>query len=127
MKKPVGPSMFHVGLCLCVYPSEYSETNYSWSVPKWPGSEMEVEIACGSVDRTWVNRWDISAQTFIHLTQLMAVLVFAVYLVILTVVAIWLLSRVQLFVTPWTAARQASLFFTISLSLLKLMSIELSQ
>ena len=34
------------------------------------------------------------------------------------------LSRVQLFVTPWTAARQASLSITNSLSLLKLMSIE---
>ena len=35
------------------------------------------------------------------------------------------LSRVQLFVTPWMAAYQASLFFTISQSMLKLMSIEL--
>ena len=35
------------------------------------------------------------------------------------------LSHVQLFVTPWTAACQASLSFTISWSLLKLMSIEL--
>ena len=35
------------------------------------------------------------------------------------------LSRVQLFVTPWTAARQASLPFTISQSLLKFVSIEL--
>ena len=34
------------------------------------------------------------------------------------------LSPVRLFVTPWTAARQASLSFTISRSLLKLMSIE---
>ena len=34
------------------------------------------------------------------------------------------LSHVQLFVTPWTAACQASLPFTISWSLLKLMSIE---
>jgi len=34
------------------------------------------------------------------------------------------LSPVQFFVTPWTAAHQASLSFTISLSLLKLMSIE---
>ena len=34
------------------------------------------------------------------------------------------LSRVQLFVTPWTAARQASLSLTVSQSLLKLMSIE---
>ena len=34
------------------------------------------------------------------------------------------LSLVQLFVTPWTAACQASLSFTISQSLLKLMPIE---
>ena len=36
-----------------------------------------------------------------------------------------LLSCVRLFVTPWTAACQASLSFTISRRLLKLMSIEL--
>ena len=35
------------------------------------------------------------------------------------------LRLVQLFATPWTAARQASLSFTISQSLLKLMSVEL--
>ena len=35
------------------------------------------------------------------------------------------ISHVQLFVTPWTAAHQASLSFTVSWSLLKLMSIEL--
>ena len=35
------------------------------------------------------------------------------------------LTRVQLFVTPWTAARQASLSLTNSWSLLKLMSFEL--
>ena len=34
------------------------------------------------------------------------------------------LSRVRLFVTPWTAARQASLSIANSQSLLKLMSIE---
>ena len=34
------------------------------------------------------------------------------------------LSCVQLFATPWTAARQASQFFPISQSLLKLMSTE---
>ena len=37
---------------------------------------------------------------------------------------VWLLSLVRLFVTPWTAAHQASLSFTISQSLLKLISIE---
>ena len=35
------------------------------------------------------------------------------------------LSHVQLFVTPWTAVHQASLFFTVSWSLLKFLSIEL--
>ena len=34
------------------------------------------------------------------------------------------LSRVRLFVTLWTAARQASLSLTISWSLLRLMSVE---
>ena len=38
--------------------------------------------------------------------------------------SVQLLSRVQLFATPWTAARQASLFITNSQSLLKLMFIE---
>ena len=39
------------------------------------------------------------------------------------IVVQWL-NYVQFFVTPWTAARQASLSFTISQSLLKLMFIE---
>ena len=42
-----------------------------------------------------------------------------------TVVADHSLSHVQLFATPWTIAHQDSLAFTISWSLLKLMSIEL--
>ena len=46
------------------------------------------------------------------------------YIYILGIVAVQSLSHVQLFVTPWTAAHQASLSFTISRSFLKLMSIE---
>ena len=41
------------------------------------------------------------------------------------IVVVHLLNHVQLFVTPWTAAQQAFLSFTLSLSLLKLNSIEL--
>ena len=41
------------------------------------------------------------------------------------IVTVQLLSRVRLLETPWTAAHQASLSFTISQSLLRLMSIEL--
>ena len=40
------------------------------------------------------------------------------------VVVVQSLSRVRLFVTPWTTAHQASLSFTISWSLLRFMSIE---
>ena len=43
---------------------------------------------------------------------------------ILQLVIVQSLNHVQLFLTPWTAAYQASLSFTISQSLLKLMSIE---
>ena len=42
---------------------------------------------------------------------------------VVTTIVVQSLGCVQLFVTSWTAARQASLSFTISQSLLKLMSI----
>ena len=41
-----------------------------------------------------------------------------------TISSVQLLNRIQLFVTPWTAARQASLSIINSHSLLKLISIE---
>ena len=43
----------------------------------------------------------------------------------MVVVVVQLLSRVRLFTTPWTAALQAPLFFTVSQNLLRFMSIEL--
>ena len=48
------------------------------------------------------------------------------YLLLQSVSSVQLLSRVQLFVTPWIAARQASLSITNSWSLPKLMSISQS-
>ena len=42
----------------------------------------------------------------------------------ITVSSVWLLSHVRLFAIPWTAAHQASVSITNSLSFLKLMSIE---
>ena len=45
-------------------------------------------------------------------------------MVLIFLVVVQLLSRVQLFATPWTAAHLASLSFTASQSLLKLMPIE---
>ena len=60
-------------------------------------------------------------------------MIFDVYIVIIwghhephldKISSVQFLSRVQLFVTPWTAARQASLSITNSWSLLKLMAID---
>ena len=45
-------------------------------------------------------------------------------LYLLLVVIVQSLSHVQLFATPWTTAHQTILFFTVSRSLLKLMSID---
>ena len=43
---------------------------------------------------------------------------------LIVAVIVQLLSHGRLFATPWTAAHQALLSFTISLSLLKFMSVE---
>jgi len=48
----------------------------------------------------------------------------AIKLLPLLRVVLQLLSHVEQFVTPWAAAHQDSLFFTVSHSWLKLMSIE---
>ena len=53
-----------------------------------------------------------------------SVWVFLYVTVYIFVVVVQSLSCVWLFVTPWTAAYQASLSFTVSQSLLKLLSIE---
>ena len=52
-------------------------------------------------------------------------LIIVYYLLTCFVVVVQSLSHVQLFVTPWTAAHQASLSITVSLNLLTLVSIEL--
>ena len=52
-------------------------------------------------------------------------IVFKCRVLLIFAVVAQLLSRVQLFVTPWTAAGQAPLSSTISLSLLKFKSTEL--
>ena len=47
------------------------------------------------------------------------------YISYISCIVVQSLSRVQLFMTPWTEANQPSLSFTISLNLFKFMSIEL--
>ena len=64
--------------------------------------------------------WDRPLNNWMFLEQMLRSL--SLHLLIST--SVQSLSRVQLFVTPWTAARQASLSITNSQSLFKLMSIE---
>ena len=68
-------------------------------------------------------RWILYQVTrdFVLDTKYLIVVPFLFYLPVCSVQS---LSRVRLFVTPWIAARQASLSITNSPSLLKLMSIE---
>ena len=59
-------------------------------------------------------------------TPCLAILISFTWLLLsIIIVVIQLLSHVQLFATPWTAARQAPLFSTVSWSWLKFRFIEL--
>ena len=68
--------------------------------------------------------WDSESNNTIRRALVNAQIMKA-YPTALVVVVVELLICVWLFMTPWTAACKASLSFTISWSLLKLMSIEL--
>ena len=70
---------------------------------------------------SWLNAEKIDF-FFFYLTSYNDNFFFLLY--IHCVVAVQSLSGFQLFVTPWTALRKDSLSFTISQSLLKLISIE---
>ena len=90
-----------------------------WDLVPWPGIELRPP-ALG----VWsLDHWTIREVPGIHFgLELLAVGFCS------GSARVWALSCfscVWLFVTPWTAARQASLSFTTSQSLLKLMSIEL--
>ena len=78
----------------------------SW---QWTGKPGVLQ-PMGSQSWTWLSDW---TELNWHITLLVS-----------GVVVVQSLSHVRLVATPWTAACQASLFFTISRSLLNLMSIE---
>ena len=69
---------------------------------------------------SWVSRKALRL-LLLYLFTVVLLLVFANSILLVIVQSF---SRVLFIVTPWTAARQASLTFTISRSLLKFMSIE---
>ena len=82
---------------------------------------------CQQVWKTqqWTQDWKRSV--FTPIPNIVTLCCNAIFHMLLSVVYgnfIQSLSHVQLFVILWTAAHQASLFFSISCSLLELMSIE---
>ena len=79
--------------------------------PEWRNSPS---LGCALMTRAKEEGWNHTKKQVIYL-----------YRLLLLFIAIQPLTHVWLFATPWTAAPQASLSFTISWSLLKLMSIEL--
>ena len=72
----------------------------------------------------WISHTDKTYSTKNMLNNITITLDEDIWLLGLFVVAVQSLSCIQLFVTPWTEAHQASLPFTISQSLRKLISIE---
>ena len=72
----------------------------------------------------WISHRDRTHSAKNMLNNITITLDEDIWLLGLFVVVVQSLSCIQLFVTPWTAAHQASLPFTISQSLLKLISVE---
>ena len=91
---------------------QLGDMQYSW-VP--PSHQRQVSL----VSRGTLSRWSLTRW---WTRQFLPISVAGPRKIV--VVAIQSLSRVWLFATPWTAALQASLSFTISWSWLKYMSIE---
>ena len=74
---------------------------------------------------TSIFRFSPKYNTNVHLYYYWYHMQIPVIINIYWVLVVQLLSRVWIFVTPWTAACQASLSFTVSQNLLRFMSTEL--
>ena len=73
----------------------------------------------------WSGKWLSLGQKIIDLQSILSIHIFVLIIFVLSkFIVVQLLSCVQLFATPWTAACQPSLSFIISPNPLKLVSIE---
>ena len=114
--------------------------NYIQSLPH-PRSIFKLLKIPGKLDFKGMNEWNqckrmkitesINRKCFLHSNNKLVssevndVLPNVIVAIISQYIVVQSLSHVCLFATPWAAAHQASLSFTISQSLFKLMSIEL--
>ena len=83
------------------------------------------KVLCFLTGKHWLFYWSIWPRYKNFKRGVCVCMCVCVCVCVCVVVVVQLLSHVWLFGTPWTAACQASLSFTISQSMLKLMSIEL--
>ena len=85
-------------------------------------------FVCTSLPKVWwygnLNENKIGSKMLILNILSFKYTIISLFSIDIDVVVVQLLNHVKFFATPWTAARQASLSFTISWSLLKIMSIE---
>ena len=95
------------------------ECSFPRSVQDWLPLDLQFSTSVSSLKRPSL-KWSLlhPPVTVHHIPAFMSFMHIPIFVV-------KLLSGVWFFVTAWTAARQASLSFTISWSLLKFMSIEL--
>ena len=118
------PSVFTVPLPLCIQPNidvQYCSV-YCWKTPKCKWSqELQSFTSSLTKDTTKTFFGNRIRKEFGKLDRGFFICVFPPCYFF---VVVQLLSHVRLSETPWTAARQASLSFTIYWSLLKLMSTE---
>ena len=118
--------IFTVWVCMRLCAFSLTEWDISWSCVKTPPTLPPLPWLCGKTllcsilwkemggQAHWWIHWKVSPKSSVNLLAFKVVLAVA-----------QLPSPIWLFAIPWTAARQASLSFTISQSLLKLMCIEL--
>ena len=95
--------------------------------PRSPSSSCRAWYQNQSLDTRWYTccYWGVAAPRPSQLTDQGHMCVVCVGALIFSTLSLQLLSSVPIFVIPWTSAHQASLSFTISRSLLRLISLEL--
>ena len=123
-------SLLDSGLCWWISFSNHSSSACKVTLPSgwWGLRAFITPLKVFGLDRVyWITCISMSVSPDSNLSWLNCVLIEIDLLLQLngSFVVIHSLNCVQLFVTPWTAAHQTSLSFTISQSLLKLTSIEL--
>ena len=109
-------------------PNHWTRTSLIWQILIYYNCYVENRIGSRVRERGWIVELGIPSigvcYLFFFFKYCQGHIKLTIFFYILPFSSVQLLSCVRLFVTPWSAAHQASLSITDSRSLLKLMSIE---